>query len=147
MNSGILDLSCNIMEPTQILSDHLQYRYDVKIRVEVEPAGLLVDPHSIHFLGNYLSDPLQLILYAKAYYASRAANYPADAHSRYDLPAFPLPPSIEIAALGEFNTGRSRIGSFDTPPRYQRLSNGQSTQCDQESLVQYVFSLTQTPRY
>jgi len=147
MNSGILNPSANILEPIQSLSDH-QYRIEVKICIEVGPVGPLVDPHSIHFLGNHLSYPSQLILNATAYCVScAAAKYASDAPPRYDLPAFPLLPSIGITALDESNTRCSRIGSFDIPPRYQRLSNGQSTQYDQESLVQYVFSLTQTPKY
>ena len=79
VDSGVSILLVNILEPTQILDDHLQYRYHVKIRVEVQSVGstfknvVLVDPYSINLLGNYLSDPSQLILHATAYCASCSA--------------------------------------------------------------------------
>jgi hypothetical protein len=142
------DLNCldKILDRTQILNDHLQYRNHVKIRVEVEPIGstfkvVLVDQASTHLLGNYLSDSLKHILYAATIQAS-------DAQSQCDPSAFFLPPNIEITAVmscEDLIARCSQIGSFEIAPHYQRPSNGQSIRCDQESFM-YVFPLTPTPR-
>ena len=156
MNSGVSIQLVSILEPTRILDDHLQYRDQVKIRVEVQSVGstfknvVLVDTDSIHLLGNYLSDPSQLILHATACCASCSAMHVPNARRRCDPPAFFLQPSIEspitaVTSFDGFNTRCSQIPSFEVPLQYRRPSNGQSIRCDQESLM-YVFSPIQTPR-
>ena len=146
MDSGALNLLVNILEPTRILDDHLQYRDRVKICVEVEPVGstfkrvVLVHPDSIHLLGNYLSDPSHLILSAIAYCTSCVAMHVPDARRRCDPPAFFLPPSIEwpIAVLMSFddsNTRFSQMATFKVPSRYRRPLDGQWYRCGNESLM------------
>ena len=162
MDSWVSNLSINILEPTQIHDNHLQYRYHMKIHVGLESVGSMfknvvlvdvvpVDPDSIHLLGNYLSDPSQLIFHAMAYCTSCSAMRVPNARRRCDPLAFSLQPSIEspIAALTSsdgFNTRCSQIPSFKIPPQYRRPSNGQSIRCDQESLM-YVFPPIPTLRY
>ena len=152
-----MNLLVDILFPTRILHDHLRYRYYVKISVKVEAVGstfkkvVLVDPDSIHFLGNYLSDPSQLILYAIAYCTSCAEMHVPDARPRCDPPAFFLPPDIEspitlLMSFDGFNTRYSQIATFKVPPRYRRPSQGQSSRCDRESLM-YVFSLISSSIY
>jgi len=149
MQKGV-DLRVQILEPTQILDNHIQYRGHVKIRIEVEPVSsifkvVLVDPQEASFEANHLSDPSQLILYAKAYCASCAALSISDARRRCDPPTFLLPPSIEspvamLMSFDDFKTRFSQIVTFKVPPRFRRPSNGQWFRCNCESLM-YVFSL------
>ena len=157
MDSGVLNLLVNILEPTGILDGHLLYRDRVRIRVEVEPVGstfkrvVLVHPGSIHLLQNYLSDPSHLILSAIAYCASCVAMHVPDARRRCDPPTFLLPPSIKwpIEVLMSFvdsNTRFSQIAAFDVPRHDRRPSYCQGYRCDNESLM-YVFSLIPSFRY
>jgi hypothetical protein len=132
--------------PTRILDGHLTYRDRVKILLEVELVGstfkkvVLVDPDSIHSLGNHLSDPSQLIFYATAYCASCKAMHVSDARQRCDPPVFFLLPTIQspilsLMSFDNFNTRLSTVATFMVPPRYRRPSEGQSIRCASESLM------------
>jgi hypothetical protein len=140
-----LNLFVDILNPTRIVDGHLQYSGYLKVLVEVEAVGstfkkvVLVNSESTH-LGNSLSDPSQLILYAKVYCASCAAMQAPDAPRRCDPLAFFLPAKIEspitvLMSLDDFNTRPSQTATFNVPPRYQRPSDGQWFRCGRESLM------------
>lgn len=148
-----MNLLGRILEPTQILNDHLQYRDHVKICVVVELVGspfkkvVLVDPESIP-PGNYPSDSSNLILYVMVYCNSCAVMHVPGSRRRCDPPAFILPPRIEspvtmLMDFDDFNTRSSQIVTFKVPPRFRRPSNGQWFRCDCESLM-YVRLLPNT---
>ena len=157
MDSGVLNLLINIVQPTRIVDGHLQYRDSLKILVEVESVGstfkkvVLVDPGSKELLGNDLCDPSQLILYAIAYCATCAAAHVPDVRRRCDPFAFLLPPMIGepvmvLMSFDDFNIRSSRVVTFNIPPRHRRSSSsGRWCRCDNESLM-YVSSLILSSR-
>lgn len=138
-----------ILEPTRILEGFLQYRDQVKLRVEVERFDftfrevVLVDP-ATDIPETYLSDPSLLFLYGTACCRSCAITPASDPRRRCDPLAFPLPPDIEesitpFMSFDDFDTWLSEIITFKIPPRYRRPSQGQSFRCDHEALM-YVSS-------
>ena len=151
MDSGVLNLWINIEHPAQIIDGHLQYRESLEILVKVESVGstfkkvVLVDPASKELPGNDLCDPSQLILYAIAYCATCVAVHVPGARRRCDPFAFLLPSMIEepvmvLMSFDDFNIRFSRVVYFKVPPRYRGPSDGQSSRCDNESLM-YVLPL------
>ena len=146
MDSGVLDLLVNILQPSRIFNDHLQYRDRVKIRVEVEPIGstfkrvVLAHTDSIHLRGDPLSDPSDLILSAMAHCASCMATPVSDARRLCDPRTFFLLPIIEfpitvLMSFDDSNTRFSQIAAFNVPRRYRRPSDGQWYRCENESLM------------
>jgi len=146
----VLNLSVTILEPTLTLYGFLQYRGQVKLRVEVERFDctfrevVLVDP-AIDVSESCLSDPSRLLLYGTACCRSCVATQAStDARRLCDPLAFLLSPDIEepiaiLMSFDDFNTRFSELATFKIPPRYRRPSHGQSFRCDHESLM-YVFS-------
>ena len=156
MDSRVLNLLINIVQPTRIIDDHLQYRDSMKILVEVESVGstfkevVLVGPGSKDLVGNDLRDPSQLIFYAIAYCATCAAVHVPDSRQRCDPFAFLLPPRMEnpitvLTYFDDFNTRCSRVVSFKVPYRYLRPVSGQWSRCANESLM-YVSPLIPSSR-
>ena len=153
MDSEALNLRIDILEPTRVLDGHLQYRDQVKIRIDVERLGfrfkevVLADPCSIQLPGNHLSDPSQLILHATASCASCTTQ--AFRTGRKCSPmTFRLIPSIEgvLMSFDDYNTRYSRVTAFKIPHRYRRPTHGQWSRCSDESLM-HVFCLMASSTY
>ena len=139
MDSGSLDQLVEILEPTVILSNYLQYIDQVKLLLKVgriDPSFEEVMPDSIHHPENHSYDLLPSFLYGIGYCTSCGTIQASDTRPRCDPFGFLLPSSTEssittLMAFGDFNTRCSRMAPFKIPRHCQR---------DQGSLV-YVFSL------
>ena len=157
MDSGSLDQLVEILKPTGIPDNYLQYIDQINPQLKVWRIDslfeevVLVNPDSIHHPENYSCDPLPPFLYGTAHCTSYGTIQASDARPRCDPFAHFLPSRTEssitaLMAFGHFNTRCSRMAPFNILPHYQRLSNDHSIHCDQGSLV-YVFSLIMNSRY
>lgn len=138
--------------PDIMLDGHLQYRDQVKIRVDVERCGsrlkelVLPNPYSMQPLGNHPVDPSKLLLTGTASCASCAMTQDADIGRRCSPQTFFLLPSKAgvLLSFDDSNTRYSQDAAFKIPFRYRKPSNGRWTRCESESLMS-VFSLM--PRF
>ena len=148
MDSEVLNVFITTLGTDSILDGHLQYRNQVKIRVDVERYGsrvkelLLLDLQSMQPLGNYPLDPIQLLLTGTASCASCITTQYLDIGQRCSPHTFSLPPIKEGVLLyfDDYNTHYSQVAEFKIPSRYRKPSHGQWSRCDSESLMS-VFSL------
>lgn len=154
MDSERLNFTGSILTPTRILNDHLQYRQELKIRVEVDYSGstfkevVVVDPDSTQRLVNCMWDSSKLLLVATASCVPCATTQDSDDAHRCTPQKFTLPPSVEGTFLrfDDLKTHFSGVVTLKVPSRYRRPSPGQWSRCDAESLA-YVFSLMGSSMY
>lgn len=152
MDSEALNLTATALVPSRVVDDHLQYREQLKLLVEIERLGsrfkevVLLDPGSM--LGNHHADPSRLFLSVTAYCAPCATTQASESQRRCDPLSFPLPPSVQglLLAFDHSHTRFSRAVTLNIPRRYRRPSGDQWHRCGAESLV-YVFSLIQSSIY
>ena len=138
--------------PDSIVDGHIQYRNQVKIRVDVERCGsrvkelVLLDPYSMQPPGHYQLASSQLLLTGTGFCASCMTTQDAD--RRCSPVRFFLPPSKEgvLLSFDDSNTQYSQVATFEIPFRYRKPSRGQWSRCDSESLMS-VFSLMSSSIY
>ena len=153
MDREPLNLSATVLEPTRTLDGYLQYRDQVKLRVEVERFDcrfkeVVLVSSAIDIDGGYLSDPSRLLLYGSACCRSCAATQAStDTRRLCDPLAFLLSPNIVdpvkvFMSFDDFNTRFSEIATFKIPHRYRRRSDDQPFRCDHEALMYVFFPMT-----